>query len=410
MKVALVSPFIDPESVGEPRWCYDLAQAIAQRIEVVIVTQSPRNRSFKVRDLFPGVEVLEHDPWQLDFLPRRIDAMAKPNYVKFYPRARADLRRLRANGRITCAHHFGPLGLRFPSPLRKLGIPYVFGPLGGSLPLPPGFTLPQGRQPWFVRLRNLDALRWRADPLLRSSYEDAAVLVGVAPYVHQQLTSLRLQRFANRSEVCARVQPDVETAMALRVQRCAGPLRLLNVNRLVPGKGVQYAIDALSRLPRTIDWTLDILGDGPLRGELEAMTRAAGLSERVRFHGHVSRTQVDDFYRQADVFLFPSIQEPSGAVIFEAMGWGLPIIGADYGGPQEHLAGSHAISVGVGSEKDFVSGLGAAVTRLAESPELRAEMGRSALASATRDHSVDAAADFYIDLYGQISQTSKGRG
>lgn len=402
MTVVLVSPFVDPEAVGEPRWCYDLAKAISARTEVVIVAQSPHNRDFTVGDLFPGVEVIEHSPWDLDFLPSRIDAMAKPNFLRFYPHARAELKRLIASRRLRCAHHFGPLGLRFPSPLHGLGLPYVFGPLGGSLPPPPGFSMPQGKQPWFVRLRSLDSWRWRHDPLLRSSYEDAACLVGVAPYVAQQLSDLRLKRFASRSEVCARTQPGMDEAVAERAARSSPTLRLLSVNRLVPGKGVQFAIAALGRVAPEIDWTLDVVGDGPMRADLEAQARAAGLSEKIRFHGHVPRSAVDDFYRRADLFLFPSVQEPSGAVIFEAMGWGLPMIGAAYGGPAQHLRPDYAISVDVASEDAFVGGLAAAIEDLARSPERRAAMGRAAADAARNDHSLDAAAEFFVRLYDEI--------
>lgn len=401
MTVVLVSPFIDPEAVGEPRWCYDLARSIAARTEVTIVAQSPTKRDFRVADLFPGVAVIEYPPWPLGFLPRRFDAMAKPNYYAFYAKARTALRRIAASGRARCAHHFGPLGLRFPSPLRGLGIPYVFGPLGGSLPPPPGFHLSSRNQPWFTRLRNLDQVRWRTDPLLRSSYEDAACLVGVAPYVAQLLSDLRLRRFETQSEVCARPQSGAGDTISMRASR-SGPLRLLCVARLVPGKGVQYLLDALTKLDRSIDWTLDVLGQGPMMEDLRTRASRSGLADRVTFHGHVPRDRVEDYYRDADLFVFPSIQEPSGSVIFEAMSWGLPIVVADYGGPAQHVEARFGVRVPVDSPDAFTDGFARAIADLARDPVRRAALGWAAVTSALHDHSFDAAADFYVRLYQEI--------
>lgn len=403
--VLIVCPFIDPSAVGEPRWCYDLAKALSDRTETAIISQTPRNRDFTIADLFPKSKVYEHKSWELDALSPRLHALFKPNYVRFYNEARKVLAQTDFPKRYLCAHHFGPLGLRFPTPLKGMGLPYVMGPLGGSLPTPAAFVGETTRQPWYYRFRDMDGLRFRYDPLLRASYEGADCLVGAAPYVKDLLSALTLKRFAVRPEIAARA-PGPRTAAAIEARQLGDrPVRFLVVSRLIFSKGVQYALRAAACLSSKEDWQMDILGDGPMRATLEALANDLGIGSKVRFHGHVTRQTVDDFYGDADVFVFPSIREPSGAVIFEAMSWGLPMIAADYGGPAHHVRAEYGLLSPVSDPNAYMAGLTSAMETLLQSPAQRHAMGKAAALAATKSESLDSMADFYINLYRDIARS-----
>jgi glycosyltransferase involved in cell wall biosynthesis len=393
--------------VGEPRWCYDLARAIVERTPAVIIAQTPRRRDYTIADLFPECVVHEHRPWQLDALPGRIHALFKPNYIRFYQEARRVLKQVDPAS-IDCAHHFGPLALRFPTPLAGLTIPYVIGPLGGSLPTPPAFVGDRARQPWYYRLRDFDGLRFRHDPLLRASYQNAACVVGVAPYVQNLLAPMKTKGFETRPEIAAKPPVDDIEAVLARRSSVGGAVRMLIVSRLIFSKGVQYAVHAAARLPRDTAWHIDVLGDGPLREEIAKLIAEFGLGERITLHGHVTRTQVDEFYRESDLFLFPSFREPSGAVVFEAMSWGLPMIAADYGGPAHHVRDSFGIRVSVKNQASFVDGLATAMQALIRTPELRRHMGEAALMAARNDQSMSAMADYFLDLYRRVAKGRRG--
>lgn len=101
-------------------------------------------------------------------------------------------------------------------------------------------------------------------------------------------------------------------------------VRLLSVGALFPRKGVRRLLDALVTLhdDGVRNWTLDVVGDGPLRGELERRIASHGLADRVRLHGFVDRPAA--FYERADLFVFPSRLETLGFVLLEAMGHGVP--------------------------------------------------------------------------------------
>lgn len=112
-----------------------------------------------------------------------------------------------------------------------------------------------------------------------------------------------------------------------RVARTApGPLKVLAVSKLNQRENIEVLIRAVERLPAT-DFHLDIVGDGPLRGELMALANRAGVS--AAFHGYVPYALLPTHYASADVFVHPSEREVWGVSIQEAMLSGLPVIASN---------------------------------------------------------------------------------
>lgn len=101
---------------------------------------------------------------------------------------------------------------------------------------------------------------------------------------------------------------------------------LLAVSRLVPRKNQSRVIEAFARLANDFpEWRLQIVGDGPLRRQLEAQARTLGVVDRVDFAGE--HDDVYPFYAAADLFVIPSFFEGFPLTLCEAMAHGLPTIG-----------------------------------------------------------------------------------
>jgi phosphatidylinositol alpha 1,6-mannosyltransferase len=107
------------------------------------------------------------------------------------------------------------------------------------------------------------------------------------------------------------------------------PLVLL-VSRLVKEKDLEdlVAMDALL-LARGVPFRLALVGDGPMRSELEAKLLGA------TFAGHRGGAELARWYASADVFVFPSTTETLGNVVLEALASGVPSLVSDRGGPQD---------------------------------------------------------------------------
>jgi len=80
---------------------------------------------------------------------------------------------------------------------------------------------------------------------------------------------------------------------------------------------------------------LEIIGDGQIRGELEAQTARLGIDSSVVFSGWLSQGECALKMQQAHAMVFPSVRECGPAVVMEAMAVGLPVIATNWGGPAD---------------------------------------------------------------------------
>ena len=100
------------------------------------------------------------------------------------------------------------------------------------------------------------------------------------------------------------------------------PFKFLFIGRLTPKKGLQVVLKALAAAKG--DWILDVLGDGPLRKELESLTNELGLSDKVRFWGF--REDTDDWLARCSCLLFPSFEEGMSMTLIRAVKMGVPVL------------------------------------------------------------------------------------
>lgn len=150
---------------------------------------------------------------------------------------------------------------------------------------------------------------------------------------------------------------------------------ILNVGRLVPEKGQKYLIEAFSKINEKADWRVVILGDGPLRSELEEQVNALGLSNQVLLLGAVNN--VDEWLAKASIFVFPSISEGFPNALAEAMSAGLPCVSFDCKtGPRDLIEN---YKNGILVEEKNVEELANSLQKLIDDPILRLRLGTQAI-------------------------------
>jgi glycosyltransferase involved in cell wall biosynthesis len=160
--------------------------------------------------------------------------------------------------------------------------------------------------------------------------------------------------------------------------RAGARVALLCVGNWVARKGILQALDAVARLPTRLV-RLHLVGDDRAdRGYAARVRRRlarADLTDRVECHGRLGREELSVMYRDADVFVLPSVREPYGTVYGEAMAAGLPVVGWRAGNlPYLAGHGQEGLLVNPGD----VAGLALALRRLAEDGELRRRLGAAA--------------------------------
>lgn len=185
-----------------------------------------------------------------------------------------------------------------------------------------------------------------------------------------------------------------------RDRPAGSPLRLVSVARLVPKKGLEYAIRAVATMQEPVEY--HIAGDGPLRHQLSGLIRKLGVGGRVTLLGWLPEDQIADNLRWADVFVAPSVTAPDGdeegipVSIMEAMAIGLPVVATRHAGiPElvEHQRHGHLVA-----ERN-VAELSAALSGLSRRPERRIAMGLAARDQVAQRFESRVLVEQLMDLY-----------
>jgi rhamnosyl/mannosyltransferase len=182
-----------------------------------------------------------------------------------------------------------------------------------------------------------------------------------------------------------------------------GPAIILAVGRLIYYKGLRYLIEAM----RDIPGHLLIIGEGPLRGELEADAARHRVADRVTFLGQVP--DAVPYFQAADVFALPSIarSEAFGLVQLEAMACGKPVVNTRLasGVPYVSIDGDTGVTV---PPRDAAA-LGDAITALLADPVRRGALGAAARRRVEGHFTIGAMASATIELYERVLAADHAR-
>lgn len=174
---------------------------------------------------------------------------------------------------------------------------------------------------------------------------------------------------------------------------------LLFVGRLSYYKGVQHLVDAMG----DVDADLLVVGDGDRREDVESRARERGVTDRIHFLGRVDDEMLDFCYREADVFVLPSVapSEAFGIVQLEAMAVGTPVVNTDLptGVPWVSRDGETGLTVPPGDARALAD----AINRLVENPELRRRYGENAAERVHETFGRERMVERTRELYEELS-------
>jgi len=174
-------------------------------------------------------------------------------------------------------------------------------------------------------------------------------------------------------------------------------LRLVTVGRISSEKGHPGLISAFQEiLSSGLDATLDIVGDGPLRPQLEQQIASLHLSDRIALLGALSEEQTLSEIARADAFVLPSLMEGLPVVLMEAMILRKPVIAAAVAGIPELV--QHEVTGLLFRPGDWHD-LAKCMLRLAADPALRGCVGHRARLFVEQEYNIDVAVEPLIALF-----------
>lgn len=185
--------------------------------------------------------------------------------------------------------------------------------------------------------------------------------------------------------------------------------RVLFIGRLIELKGISYLIQAIKIIDSyDSNIGLSIVGDGPIKSELEKLAKDLNISSKVNFYGYINRESLYSVYKSADVFVLPTITiygqtEGLGVVLLEAMASGVPVIGSNTGGITDIIEdGVNGLLVPEGDPQALAD----AIIRILENPDLAERFRKAGLETVRDRFSWDVITDQFVEVYQEILKES----
>lgn len=383
MKILLSAFAFAPNVGSEPGVGWRWATELAKQHEVVVVTDMTRRPLVEADGVQhpDNVEVVYYRPVWLRAIPLN-STTAQLLYTLWQFGLLGFARRLHWDRRFDLAIHITYGVFRHPSFLGYLGIPFVFGPLGGGEDAPLALKRSiRGREKLKELLRSLLNKTALVDPFLWAAYAKSTLILVKTEDTRRALP----WPYRNRAIVYPEIGIDAPKDVQPCLRREDEPLRVLFAGRLLGWKGAHLAIRAVALAMEQgapIEFTL--LGKGPFEAELRKVAKVVGIHDRIRWISQIPQHELFGLYRTMHCFLFPSLHDSSGNVVLEAQANGLPVICLNLGGPATLVTTETAIAVSTKGkdETKVVQGLASAICQLAWDENRRYAMAHAAVVNA----------------------------
>ena len=379
LRILVLAPFCDPESVSMPFVTFCHSAALAQLHDVSLVIGAPSERNVRrANEHFRTIEVVRMPAlervydWCLrrifkyNFDSQKLTAFGYPFSLAFEFYAWRQLKRRIFASEFDVVLRVLPMSPVVPSPfsflLRKGPIPFVIGPLNGGLPWPRGFSQLENQKEWVSHLRDL----YKYLPFSRSTYRHAAAIIAASSQTYSEFAAYPDKLFFVP-------EPGINRALCTRDTRDHQPgqkLELLFVGGLVPRKACDLALRAAASLLRSDLARFTVIGDGPERSRLQGLVDSLGIEKAVRFCGWLDHSEVLKQMRSADAFVFPSLRDNGAGVVFEALATGAVPVVADFGGPGDIVHADVGYKVAMTNEGDIVAQMERVLTEIAHNRQL----------------------------------------
>jgi glycosyltransferase involved in cell wall biosynthesis len=400
LRILLLAPDCNPESVTTPQIAYAHAEALARLHSVTLVVRAANEPSIRrAGGCFQGIEAIrlpgldELYKWALrrifkyDYGRQSLTAASYPLQLAFEWRAWRQLRRRIRSRDFDVVLRILPIVSVLPSPfaflLRNGPIPFVIGPLNGGLPWPEGFPqLEKQRREagyWVSKLRSA----YRYLPFARSTFAKASAIIAGSSHTFAEFNAYRDKLFFVPGE--NGIDPKVFDGRRRADASPGAKLRLIFVGRLIPLKACDLALRAAAGLLRAGAAHFTVVGDGPERESLQQLAKSLGIESTVTFTGWIASSETLAQFQQSDVLVFPSLREFGGAVVFEALGMGAVPVVADFGGPGDIVTPHIGYKIALVNEDDLVHNLQSVLERLGQDRDHLEALRREGMAYA-REH------------------------
>ena len=392
-------------SEGEIGW--RLVNALAERHDVRVITRANlRQVHASSFEEFPKPDGLTFEYFDLPWI-FRFYKKGKRFFLLYYYLWQIGValraRRMMKSDPADVLHHLIGGMDWMPAGLALCPGSFIWGPVGSENTHPVILRHQPLRSRVKDRLRI--SLRWvlrTLDPFTRITGARADIVLSHTPETMPHRYAQRLRPFTQTgiADLPSLARPKTDFTRNPR-------LKLIYAGELKDWKGARIALDAsLAHFESGAVSELLVLGDGPLRAEMEAAAAAHPNGDQVRFLGKVPMAQLVDELNAADVFLYPSFHHGLATVVLQAMLTGLPVICIEGDATGRAVGQEAGITVPLSEQETPASGLARAIDALAGDEALRQALAQAARQIALERYSYETLARRIEAIYTEIKNNT----
>ncbi|MDE2400766.1 MAG: glycosyltransferase [Burkholderiales bacterium] len=366
-RIALVTPMLPvPHDQTRGRYIHETARALSKLAQVRVFfqqSQYPRLPFMKPGSYLYGevdssysIDGLDVESFSYPAIPvvsRALNSHVSSLYLT--PRMR------RFQPDLVLAYWVYPDGHAALLSAKKLGVPCVVGALGSDIHVRAGINDFMTRR----TIAGIDALLTVSEAMRQTAIRE----FGAKPEaVHTIVNGFNTSVF----------YPQPQGPLRHRLGIGAKEQVVVYVGRFVEAKGMRELIAAFAQLAQNNQHLrLALVGDGVMKGDLQALIQQAGLANRVYFPGGLPPEQVAQWIGASDVLTLPSWSEGYPNVVVEGAACGRPVVATDVGGTREILNNSNGILVKPKDVESLRNGLEQALKQPWDHQAIAAAMRRT---------------------------------
>lgn len=376
-RILLLTHCFDANFSMESRLSWFRAVNAAQQFDVTVICAKPyADIRCELDANIEGLQVVSvpHTPLEL-----QLNRTASGFYLAYrlwHRRVFKVAQALHRERPFRLVHQVSYCGYREPGECWRLGVPFVWGPIGGTQDVPWKFL---GQLRLLCAVKELVRSTANAWQLRWGSRVGKALNAASAVYVANREVQADFHRARGVMLPCQLETGLEDYRQSPKPERdpCQ-PLRILWAGRLESWKGLPLLLRAIAKLPKNLPFEVRVLGTGMQQKRWQRLARRLGIAAHIQWVPLPKITQRDEHYHWADVFAFTSLRDTSGTGLLEALGAGVPIVGLDHQGARDIMTPECALPIAVTNPTQASDDFRDALVRLQEQPRLLARLSEGA--------------------------------
>jgi len=392
LKILAIAYACNPTRGSEFGVGWGWVNAIAARHDITVITadfnstdiEAGRGASEPHRLTNPRFRYLKNRPWHYrpnPFWLKIENSLGKPlmnlAYQDWLGYALAEAKHEMKQANYDLVHLITYVGWRFPGKFYQLGIPFVWGPIGGMTNTP-WRLLPLLGAPGAIYYASRNIINSLQLSMMQGPKRAfRAADKGLIAATSEIQAELRKRFKAESRVICEVGPPHIDEATPQRRNKDE-PMRICWSGTHLPGKALQLLLRAASLL-KDVNYRIEILGDGPSSRTWHALASRLKIHDLCRWHGWLSREKSLAIMKASHVFVITSLKDLTSNVSIEAISLGLPIVCLDHCGFADLVTGDCGIKIDIRNAEQIVGDLAKALRLLYEDEPLRLGMANGSL-------------------------------